>query len=260
MTSQVDPKTSFEHQNLDWLKKISLRLDELSVLQRISHLGPEKVFEFLCRDQKIHIHLPYAATDLIQRHILRTSSFFEMGLLERFRRHVPKGATIVDAGANIGNHTVYFSRICGARHIHAFEPMRETFKILARNAELNAPDRIRCHNFALGASEGKADLLQYSAGNIGATRLEADDNGFYDVKALDSFQFPELHIIKMDVEGAQISVLEGARETLARHKPLIWIELLPNDIEESHEKLTSLGYDRIEKLSNTDFIYRTQGS
>ena len=138
--------------------------------------------------------------------------------------------------------------------------MLETFKIPARNAELNAPDRIRCHNFALGASEGKADLLQYSAGNIGATRLEADDNGFYDVKALDSFQFFELHIIKMDVEGAQISVLEGARETLARHKPLIWIELLPNDIEESHEKLTSLGYDRIEKLSNTDFIYCAQGS
>ena len=241
-------------------KKISLRLDEISVLQRISHLGPEKVFEFLCRDQKIRIHLPYAATDLIQRHILRTSSFYELGRLERFRRHGSRGATIIDADANIGNHTVYFARICGARYIHAFEPMLETFKIPARNAELNAPDRIRCHNFALGASEGKADLLQYSAGNIGATRLEADDNGFYDVKALDSFQFSELHIIKMDVEGAQISVLEGARETLARHKPLIWIELLPNDIEESHEKLTSLGYDRIEKLSNTDFIYRTQGS
>jgi len=260
MITEPDPKSLFETQNLDWLRKISLRLDELSMLQRISLLGLDKTFDFLCRDQKIQMHLPYAATDFIQRHILRTSSFFEMALLERFRPRIPRGATIVDAGANIGNHSIYFSRICGARHIHAFEPMRETFKILTRNAELNAPDRIRCHNFALGASVGKADLLRYNAGNIGATRLEVDENGLYDVKTLDSFQFPELHIIKMDVEGAQISVLEGARETLARHKPLIWIELLPNDIDESHEKLTSLGYDQIEKLSNTDFIYRAKGS
>lgn len=183
-----------------------------------------------------------------------------MGLLERFRQHVPRGATIIDAGANIGNHSVYFARVCGARQIYAFEPMRETFKILSRNAEINAMDRIQCHNFALGARLGRADLRQYSAANIGATRLESDEDGFYEVRPLDSLQFTELNLIKMDVEGAQISVLDGARETLARHKPLIWIELLPQEAEESHERLLSLGYDRMETLSNTDFIYRAQGT
>ena len=183
-----------------------------------------------------------------------------MGLLERFRQHVPRGATIIDAGANIGNHSVYFARVCGARQIYAFEPMRETFKILSRNAEINAMDRIQCHNFALGARLGRADLRQYSAANIGATRLESDEDGFYEVRPLDSLQFTELNLIKMDVEGAQISVLDGARETLARHKPLIWIELLPQEAEESHERWLSLGYDRMETLSNTDFIYRAQGT
>jgi FkbM family methyltransferase len=260
MDTQSDPKILQEAQNLEWLRKISLRLDELSILQRLTLLGPDRIFEFLCRDKKIKSFLPYAATDLIQRHILRTSSFFEMGLLERFRQHVPRGATIIDAGANIGNHSVYFARVCGARQIYAFEPMRETFKILSRNAEINAMDRIQCHNFALGARLGRADLRQYSAANIGATRLESDEEGFYEVRPLDSLQFTELNLIKMDVEGAQISVLVGARETLARHKPLIWIELLPQEAEESHERLLSLGYDRMETLSNTDFIYRARGT
>lgn len=258
METQPDPRLLYEAQNLEWLKKISLRLDELSVLQRLSLLGPDRIFEFLCRDEKIKIFPPYAATDLIQRHILRTSSFFEMGLLDRFRQHVPRGATIIDAGANIGNHSVYFARVCYAHQVYAFEPMRETFRILARNAEINAMDRIHCHNFALGARLGRADLRQYSAANIGATRLESDEDGFYEVRPLDSLQFNELHLIKMDVEGAQISVLDGARETLARHKPLIWIELLPKEAEESHEKLLSVGYERMETLSNTDFVYRAR--
>jgi FkbM family methyltransferase len=204
--------------------------------------------------------LPYAATDLIQRHILRTGVFFETILLEKFRRHIPTNAIIIDAGANIGNHSVYFSKICHARSVYAFEPMRQTFKILARNAALNAPEKIICYNFALGSSNSKADLLQFYPGNIGTARVQSSADGLYEIKPLDAFHFPEVQVLKIAVEGAETDVLEGARQTLARCKPIIWVELLPNYAPKSNAFLRSLGYEQVEGLSPTDFIYRAKGS
>jgi FkbM family methyltransferase len=260
MASSSDPTNSYQNDVLEWSRKISARLDELTTLQHFALLGPDKIHDFLCRDEKIRMYLPYAATDLIQRHILRTGVFFEMMLLEKFRRHIPIDATIIDAGANIGNHSVYFSKICYARSVYAFEPMRQTFKILARNAELNAPERIKCYNYALGASDTKAALLQFYPGNIGTARVQSSTKGLYEIKPLDAFHFPEVQVLKIDVEGAEIDVLEGARQTLARCKPIIWVELLPNYAPKSDAMLRSLGYEQIEVLSPTDFVYRAQGS
>jgi FkbM family methyltransferase len=260
MSSLSDPITPYQKDALEWSRKISMRLDELTTLQHFALLGPEKVHEFLCRDEKIRMFLPYATTDLIQRHILKTGVFFEMILLDKFRRHIPEGAIIIDAGANIGNHSVYFAKVCGAQTVYSFEPMRQTFEILSRNAELNAPERIKCYNTALGASHTKGDLLQFFPGNIGTARVKSSDRGLYEIKPLDSFDLREIHIIKIDVEGAEIDVLEGARQTLARCKPIIWVDLLPDFATKSDELLRSLGYEQIESLSPNDFIYRAQGT
>jgi FkbM family methyltransferase len=248
------------HQDiLEYLRKIALRLDELTVLQRAALLGDEQIFEFLFRDQKIRFFLPFAAADLIQHHILRARTFYEARQLERFRRFIPDSAFIIDAGANIGNHSVYFGKICRAREIHAFEPMRETFKILFKNRELNEMSNLHCYNLALGSSAGNADLLRYGAGNTGATRLKIDGRGLYEIRSLDHFEFQNVDIVKMDVEGAQLSVIDGALETLRRCKPIIWIELLKDDLKEGDDKLRSIGYEQLEALSGTDFVYRARG-
>lgn len=258
MTHSSDPIISYQHDALEWSRKISMRLDELTTLQHFALLGPEKIHEFLCRDEKIRMFLPYATTDLIQRHILRTGLFFEMMLLDKFRRYIPEKAIIIDAGANIGNHSVYFAKVCCAQAVYSFEPMRQTFEILSRNAELNAPDRIKCYNVALGSSHTRADLIKFHPGNIGTARVQSSDRGLYEMKSLDFFHFQEVHIIKIDVEGAEIEVLEGARQTLARCKPIIWVELLQNFAIKSDEMLRSLGYEQIDSLSPTDFIYRAR--
>jgi FkbM family methyltransferase len=255
MNEQTSNPTIHEQAILSYLRKISLRLDEMAALQRLEILGEARIFEFLHKDQMVRLFLPFAASDLIQHHILKSRNFFEARLLDRFRHYIPGQAIIIDAGANIGNHSVYFSKFCGAKKIYSFEPMRETFKILLRNVELNAPETIHCFNVALGASAGMADLLRYGAGNTGATRLKIDESGLYPVQTIDSFKLERLDVIKIDVEGAQISVLEGDTDTLARCKPIIWVELLRDDAQEGHEKLLSLGYERVEVLSGTDFVY-----
>jgi FkbM family methyltransferase len=252
-TNEAD--ANYRKQKLEQLRRIQFRLDELAVLQRLALIGNDRIFSFLWRDEEMRFYLPYAEKDLIQQVILRSSNFFEINMLERFRGRVPYGATIIDAGANIGNHAVYFAKLCGAKKIFAFEPLRQTFKILQRNAELNAYDKIQCHNVALGASDGKADLQKYTTDNLGATVLRHSEYGQYPVRALDSFQFDAVDIIKLDVEGAESSVLEGARNTLSIFKPIILTEILPETGSVTDEKLNSLGYRRAEALSERDFVY-----
>lgn len=237
------------------LRQISARLDEMTTLQRFALLGPDKTLSFLYRDQVIRMHLPYGHHDFVQRVILKTNNFYEVTDLEKLPALLAPGAFVVDAGANIGNHTVYFSRICGAAHVTSFEPMRNTFAILQQNAGLNAPNRIRCINAALGASPGRARLHGYRAHNMGGTSIRHDDDGAYELTTIDAQRFERVDFLKIDVEGAQVALLEGARETLARCRPTIWIEMHPSEFKAGHDMLTSLGYVPSTPLSKHNFIY-----
>ncbi len=257
--SESDADRAYRAQVLEQLRRIQVRIDDLGIVQRMALLGENRTLRFTWRDEEMQFFLPYAATDLIQRIILRSNNFFEIDVLERCRRYIPQGATIIDAGANIGNHAVYFAKLCGAKKIFAFEPLRQTFKILERNIQLNAPEKIQCFNFALGSAEGKADLRKYSLDNLGATVLGVSDAGQYPVLPLDSFEFDALDVIKIDVEGAEVSVLEGARQTLAKFRPVIVTEILPETNQVSDEKLKALNYRRVDALSDRDFVYCHNG-
>jgi FkbM family methyltransferase len=162
----------------------------------------------------------------------------------------------LDAGANIGNHTIFFSKICGAKKVIAFEPLRESFRMLLRNVDLNGRDHIECFNLALWDTQGKASLLRYRGVNIGGTHLMSNAAGRYQLVPLDSFNFEQLDVIKLDVEESEVQVLEGARNTLARCKPTIMVEILPRSGSATDEKLKSLSYRRVDALSDSEFVYQ----
>jgi len=115
--------------------------------------------------------------DKVQRYILLRSTFFVSRLLAVVGRLVPQNGIVVDAGANIGNHSVFFSLFTGAAEVIAFEPMRETFAILQRNVSLNALTGVHCINKALGATEGSAALGIYRADNMGMTSMALERSG-----------------------------------------------------------------------------------
>lgn len=233
------------------LERLSAQLDELTLVSRFQALGEDKVLEFVHSDRRVRFFLPYALKDFIQRVILKTLSFYENADLEKFRHLVPPQAVIIDAGANIGNHSVFFSVICEAKKIYAFEPMAQTFGILQRNAALNAPDCIECINAALGEADGRADLLGYRAHNFGAARVAVNADGLYRVTTIDGLGLTKLDIIKVDVEGSQALVLEGARQTLSRCSPRIWMERNPA----GEAKLASLGYAKSFEVSKNNFVW-----
>jgi FkbM family methyltransferase len=220
-------------------------------------LGPERILDFTAFDTPLRMHLPYAATDAVQRIILLSNGLFETHQLAALRPMVAPGSVVVDAGANIGNHTLFFAKICRAAQVHAFEPLRTVFPILERNVVLNGLANVACHNVALGAASGRASLAHFATHNLGASQFRLGEGDDYPMVALDELALDRLDVLKIDVEGSQLAVLEGGRATIDRHRPLIWIEFRPvaEELDPGDALLRAMGYRQLRALTRADFLY-----
>jgi FkbM family methyltransferase len=149
--------------------------------------------------------------------------------IELFRRYLRPGMVAVDVGANIGTHTVCFAQSVGpSGRVFAFEPQSMLHQVLRGNVALNACRNVVAENKALGARPGSIIVpwLDYAReGNFGALELGAWTQGETIALApLDSYALDPCHLIKIDAEGVERDVLEGASATVARHQPLLYVE------------------------------------
>jgi FkbM family methyltransferase len=174
---------------------------------------------------------------------------FSEGEPDLFRQLVKPGNVVVEAGANIGVHTLVLSELVAQQGlVYAFEPQRVIFQTLCANMALNSRTNVHCRAEALGASPGWTvipPLDYHRPNNFGGLALGNYQQGErVAVITLDSLQLPRCDFLKADVEGMEQSVLEGARETIARHRPLLYVE---NDRREKSasliEFILSLGYN-----------------
>ena len=146
-----------------------------------------------------------------------------------FRQIIKPGAVVVDVGANIGCHTVFFSQAVGTDgSVFAFEPQRPIFHILCGNVALNRQLNVITHQAGLGRESGflAAPPLDYAEeNNFGGMSLEAAQLGErVPVMRLDSLKLTACDFIKIDVEGMEEEVLWGATATLATHNPVLYVE------------------------------------
>lgn len=156
----------------------------------------------------------------LSNHIRRENDFFEANILDYIKEKYPVQKTIVDAGANIGNHTSYFANFLKYASIVCFEPIPDNFRLLEENS--NYPN-IKLYQSALS---NKQETLKMSPNhrNMGASRVNR--NGVVDVEAvaLDSLNLQDVSLLKIDVEDSEVYVLEGAKETIRRCHPRILLE------------------------------------
>jgi len=163
--------------------------------------------------------------DHIQRIIKETGTFYELDLLEDIYGRVHRG-TAIDVGAHIGNHTLWFAMIMGMRVI-ALEPNPKSFAALTTNCSGRHVARLVTPlNVAAGATKGFVQVFDKVPGNSGMSVCR--DALFGDIPRVridDLTQdLTDLTLIKIDVEGDEISVLEGAAVTIAAHRPMIYAE------------------------------------
>jgi FkbM family methyltransferase len=160
---------------------------------------------------------------------------------------------VFDVGANIGWYSLHLGQQLreSQGQVYSFEPVPQTFAELTHNIEVNGcGDTVRAFNIALGeAAKSIQFYIPAFTGSVAASahRLFPDDENRTvecQVVTLDEFvrtqQIKQVDLIKCDVEGSELFVLQGAPETIATHKPIIMLEMLrkwakafgyhPNDI------------------------------
>jgi FkbM family methyltransferase len=138
-----------------------------------------------------------------------------------FLLHFLRGEDLfVDVGANLGSYTILACSAAGVRGI-AFEPVPGTYKRLVENIRLNCLDeKARCINKGVGAGQGSLVFTTRSGpstNHVLAADETADDTIAVDVTSLDAALDGECPaLMKIDVEGYETPVLEGAKETLRK--------------------------------------------
>lgn len=167
--------------------------------------------------------------------IWRGGQPYEFPLLEDMYELGLDQATVVDVGAHIGNHSLWLAAVCGA-DVHAFEPDLQDAETLYRSVDYNdLHGQVCIYGFALGAESGHARSMGKGIYEVGVGPTE--------VRTLDSFGLEEVAMIKVDVEGMEPDVLEGAAHTLESDRPVVYAEAqTPAASKRNQEVLEPLGY------------------
>lgn len=218
----------------------------LSALQRLMGNGPVKVGGELLSGWLLDTST--LALTHAQAHGLVRGDM-EPGVQEALRRHVAPGATVYDIGANLGFFSLLAARL-GAGAVEAFEPLSTAAAGLRRNVALNEARTISVHEVAVGAHSGRAQLMAVQEGSWShlAERGRHPDTQEVlevDIVAIDDLVKDGLRppdVVKIDVEGAELSVLEGMRETISTHSPAIVCELHETNAE-FVDTMDAFGYE-----------------
>jgi FkbM family methyltransferase len=128
------------------------------------------------------------------------------------------GEVFVDVGANVGAYSLRAAS--SGMKVYSFEPNTETVRILRRNAEINHLT-VEVMEVALGAENGTVKFAPFG----GTSRVTPEGTVDVPIRTLDSYELPSIDLMKVDVEGYELDVLKGAKQTLARCRPTLMIEM-----------------------------------
>jgi FkbM family methyltransferase len=170
---------------------------------------------------------------------------------------------VVDIGAFIGTHTLALSDISskGNGKVYSFEPQPWAFDTIKSSIKKNKIKNVKVYNIALS---NKSGTIQFCSDNTGGSTICTEKNksinswnSNYNVKMkpLDSYNLKNISIMKIDVEGHEISVLEGALDTIKRNRPKILIEVWnrPKRQKEFMGFMKKINY-KVKKISGEDYL------
>lgn len=249
----------------------SKRLGRWSFADLAEKAKKKEMLRWLNRFSRAHIQknrkqLVVFAFDYIG-HMINLDGVYEIADLDFFfdamslNKDTFSEATAIDIGANIGNHSLYFSDYF--QKVVSFEPNPRTYKVLQLNAEL-AKNVLCCNE---GISDANTELLlEACTTNSGRSAITGNNNGnarSIRVKTLDSVidEAEVVRLIKIDVEGHEEKALIGAEQTIRRNKPIVLFEQhredFRNDSTASIELLKSYGYVNFAVIENRPLLLKS---
>jgi len=194
----------------------------------------------------------FEGPECISDDIIKYNNFWEYELFNRWWKHFPSKGLMIDIGANIGSHTIQFKHYFPGLKIWAFELHPDNYKVLQYNTKRYTD--IKAFNVGIGS---RASIVSFNDGhfsNSGVVKLDAQGHNSNIIIALDDLLgCDELNekvtFIKLDIEGHELSALEGMTNLLKKDRPMIWLEDLTDSIAINY--LKSLGYIILEQEKST---------
>lgn len=199
-----------------------------------SKVAPDGVVLVEVHGQKMYVN---AADEPLGRSLITTGAY-EKTETEIFRSVVRPGMTVVDIGANVGYYTLIAASLVGASgSVYAFEPEPANYALLVRNIEANGFRNVMASQEAISNRSGSMKLYIDSR-NFGNRSFSREnilhDGGSVDVKtaSLDGLLASrtivnEIDVIKIDAQGAEGFIVDGAKQILRDQKPKIFMEFEP---------------------------------
>jgi FkbM family methyltransferase len=151
--------------------------------------------------------------------------------------YIKAGDIIVDVGANVGTTVIPSAMAVGdSGTVLAFEAHPKTFQYLESNVKLNNLTNVKLFHNALGEKKGKVTFSDNDADDQNSVIFNSNSGISVDVTVLDDFteDFEKIDLLKIDVEGYELFVLQGAEETLQKTKCI--------NIEISEAHFAKFGY------------------
>ncbi|MCA9102308.1 MAG: FkbM family methyltransferase, partial [Planctomycetales bacterium] len=151
---------------------------------------------------------------------------FEPETVAAMKDFLRPGGTFVDVGAHVGYFTLLGARlVSNTGCVVAVEPDAGNAESLRRNLALNDYTHVRIEQVALGRETGTAELFIAADSGQHSLLARSDQSVKVDVRTLDdlwsSNEAPPIDVIKIDVEGAELDMLRGARDTLRRSADIV---------------------------------------
>lgn len=167
--------------------------------------------------------------------------WYDLPIQKLLEQLLSKGDEVIDIGANVGNFALSARNIVGSEgFVYCFEPNPEPRKKLNHNIQINHIENIKVYSVGLGKVEGSFSLyipyINSGEGSLSSfPKNEYEKTQWYeilvDVKVGDDILKNAVpRLIKIDVEGAEVGVLQGISNLIDKHKPLIIAEYVPKHL------------------------------
>lgn len=179
----------------------------------------------------------------------RSGQFQELPVLEWIKKQARRGVYF-DAGAHVGNHSLFFHAFCPSTHVISVEAHPEIYKLLERNVDRNKTSDIKpwyLHNAAVWGEHTTVRIGAIPRNNAGHTKVVKDGGNEVPARTVDELaEGMKIAVLKIDVEDSEDQVFNGMQGTLRAHKPLLIVERhTPEQLAGFDKALGGFGYSRV---------------
>ncbi len=193
--------------------------------------------------------------------LIRVGKISAAEIFERYSPSIGNGDLILDIGAHYGGFGIWAAKQYPWAVVHAWEPQKQLFYELCGNAAINHLENLYAYELGVGSASGTATCHKVDyrlATNPGANKCTTNIDSYYipaeraievKIAAIDSYNFANVKMIKIDVEGMEGEVLDGAKQTIAASHPMILLEAWQDDKVRRDNLINTLKKSRYNKFT-----------